>query len=293
MDVLIGRTVGPYQIEDLIGEGSTARVYRVQHKMMRRRFALKLFSAEHRGEGVPRQRFTREARVLARIAHPNVVRLTDFDVSEDGRPYLVMEWIEGESLQRAIRRMHGLSPALTIELAKQIARGLSAVHAAGVIHRDLKPGNIMLLTTDEGHAAKLVDFGLVWGQTFAGITAPDAIIGTPHYMPPELITRSPVSERSDLYSFGAILCEMLTGLAPFEGMSMFETLNAHLTEDPPALSDAYGELGALIERLLAKDPEDRPASALEVVEVLESMDDTDFGYDDTQPDSRRATSSIH
>jgi serine/threonine-protein kinase len=285
MDHLIGRMLGPYRIEDLIGEGSTALVYRVQHTMMRKRFAMKLFSADCNHEGVARHRFKREARTLASIAHPNVVRLTDFDVSDDERPYLVMEWIEGESLHGAIRRKGRISHVRTIDLGIQIARGLGAVHAVGVVHRDLKPGNIMLLTTDEGQTAKIVDFGLVCGQPFAGITAADAIIGTPHYMPPELILREPVSERTDLYSFGAILCEMLTGLAPFEEKTFFETLNAHLTQPPPALSNLHGELGALIERLLAKDPEQRPGSALEVADALASIAELDFGYDDTEPDA--------
>jgi serine/threonine-protein kinase len=196
-----------------------------------------------------------------------------------------MEWIEGESLHGAIRRKSKISHVRTLEIGTQIARGLAAVHAAGVIHRDLKPGNIMLLTTDEGQTAKIVDFGLVCGPPFAGITAADAIIGTPHYMPPELILRGPVSERTDLYSFGAILYEMLTGKAPFEEKTFFETLHAHLTQPIPSLEEVHSELGTLIERLLEKDPEKRPSSATQVVEMLEEISISDFGYDDTEPDS--------
>ena len=261
--------------------------------MLRRSFALKLFAPDSSDkETVASQRFKREARALARIAHPNVVRLTDFDVTPDGRPYLVMEWIEGESLHRTIRKRGRISRGRTIEVAIEIARGLAAVHAAGVIHRDLKPGNVMLLVGDEAQMAKIVDFGLVCGQPFAGITAADAIIGTPHYMAPEMITRSPVSDRTDLYSFGAILCEMLTGMAPFEGLSIFETLHAHLTQNPPELTLAFGELGSLIEQLLKKKPEERPRSAMEVALLLESLAETDFGFeDDTQPDALSRSAS--
>ena len=265
-------SVGAYELEDLLGEGATARVYRAKHKTLHNRCALKLFASHVGLGGSAYERFIREAKALERISHPNVVRLIDFGVTEEGAPYLVMEWVPGQALARFLKKAVSLSEA--VRIAEQIADGLGAVHKAGLVHRDLKPHNVMML---EDGTAKIVDFGMVRGDpaSFPAVTRADAILGTPHYMAPEQAAAEQVDERADLYSLGTILFRMLTGSVPFGGDNLIEVLSAQVREKPPRLEPLHGELGALVDALLEKDPADRPKSAAVVRDRLRTLSPTE------------------
>jgi serine/threonine-protein kinase len=264
-DGLIGLEIGPYAIVSSLGAGATAAVLRARHRMLDKDFALKLFPPEVGRGGVQRERFMREAKALSAIDHPNVVRLTDFGITEAGRPYLVMEWVDGESLHDLSSRGR-ISLDRAIEIGRGVLAGLVAIHRAGAVHRDLKPANIMI----EGLGPKVVDLGLVCGDpaTFPQVTSPNTVLGTPLYMAPEAIESASVDGRADLYALGLILYEMVTGRHPMPPATTLELLRHQLQLVPPALEPAYGELGRAIDRMVAKAPEARPTAA-EVMRVLE------------------------
>ena len=230
--------------------------------------------AEHRHNARMHERFAREARIAGRVVHENVVAVTELHALADGRPYMVMEHVEGVDVCAFAER--GLSLVQFISLATQIADALGAAHRAGVVHRDLKPGNI--LVTDDGRI-KLLDFGvarMLHGENDR-LTQTGQVMATPSYMSPEQATGEPVDERSDLYSLGVILWELTVGARPFEGRSFGEWVLLHATREPKAPSQAgrtqlRGDipeaLDAVILRCLAKRPEERFASAAELRDAL-------------------------
>lgn len=262
----VGRQIGPYRIEALLGEGATAQVYRARHVDLGRVSALKLFAPNVAKGGVARERFIREATALERVRHPHVVRLYDFGVTDDGRPYLVLEWVDGTTLDAALGAQRETGRALGF--LAQVARGLSAIHDAGVVHRDLKPANVMV-TPGEPEVAKIVDFGIVAGESFDRLTAVDALVGTPRYMAPEQIEKAPIGPGTDLYALGAMAYEILAGQPHVDAGSLTEMLVNQMTVVPASLEPSHGPLGALIDRMLAKQLDDRPTSAADVAKVFE------------------------
>lgn len=277
-----GARLGRYEIQALLGAGSMGEVYRAKDQRLGRDVAIKVLLAEFSCDPERLGRFEREARAASALNHPNIVSL--FDVSEHGEsPYLVSELLEGQTL-RALLDVGALSVEATLQIALQVARGLEAAHEKGIVHRDLKPENVFLL--GDGRV-KVLDFGLAKlldpGGGACGLDgAPDGVVttagvalGTVDYMSPEAMRGQEMDHRTDLFSFGALVYEMLSGVPPFRRESAVDTFSAILDEDPASLSKAGVrapvELQKLVRRCLEKKVERRPESASEVVRELEAL----------------------
>ncbi len=272
---LVGTTVDGFVIDSILGGGSFGTVYRGRQLGLDRPVAIKVPTHEIASDPVMARRFAREARSAARITHPGVVGIYAVGELADGRPYLAMQLIDGEPLDRILET--GPVPAVrTLRIARLIASALSETHAADVVHRDLKPTNIVWRRDRNGDdRVTLVDFGIaVCKPSNADATrlTTNGVIGTPHYMSPEQAQGEVVDHRADLYALGCIMFELLTGKPPFEG-SGFEVLLAHLGRPIPVPSDVSPDVpeavDELVMHLLAKKPDDRPRSADEVVELID------------------------
>jgi len=272
---LIGQTVGDFVIEGVIGGGSFGTVYRGRQLGLERQVALKVPTYEIAADPVQARRFAREARAAARIVHPGVVAIYAVGELDDGRPYLAMQLIDGKPLDRILAE-GPLPAARALRIARNIASALSETHAADVVHRDLKPTNIMWRRDRNGDdQITLVDFGIaVCRPSNADSTrlTTAGLIGTPHYMSPEQAHGEQVDGRADLYALGCILFELVTGTTPFDG-SGFEVLLAHLGQPAPHARARHAEIPAAVDRLIAslmqKKPDDRPSSADAVVALLD------------------------
>ena len=258
---------GRYVIVRQLGAGGMGRVYEARDMSLGRRVAVKVLTTDL-ADGELSQRFMREARALARISHPNTVIVHDFALQE-GAPYLVMELLEGVDLARLLSIRRTLPHALVRAIGAGMCAGLSAVHRAGMLHRDVKPSNVHL--TREGRVV-LQDFGIshLLDAANSRLTATGAVIGTPLYMAPETISGDRAGPYSDLYGLGTCLYEMLKGERPFGGGSPMTTLYRVVQETAPSLAGVPGvpdDLAALVARLMAKDPAQRPGDA-EVRDLL-------------------------
>lgn len=270
----IPERIGHYRVESSLGRGGMGEVFLAWDERLRRRVALKRLRADVADSPASRERFRREAFTAAELSHPGTVHVYDLVEETDG-DYLVMEYVPGDSLAR---RLAGgpLSVAETLRFGRQIAEGLAAAHAAGLVHRDLKADNVIL--TDKGEA-KILDFGLARHvyplPDETSLTQRGFVVGTYHAMSPEQATGVAVDERSDLFSLGSLLAEMLTGKPPFKGDTPAATLKRVLTQDPPPVatlrSGVPASLSTLIARLLAKEPADRPGSAELVARTLRDI----------------------
>ncbi len=261
-----------YRIVEELGQGGMATVYRAEHLRLPRPFAIKVLHPELTSQAEMVARFEREAIAQARINHPNVAAAVDCGSFDDGDVFLVLEYISGTSLRARLAAPPPLVYAEVLGIARQIAAGLVAAHAAGVVHRDLKPENVMLLEGD-AHApdVKVLDFGIAKltegpeGE-MAPLTRLGSVFGTPEYMSPEQAQGAVADARSDLYSLGIILYEMLAGTTPFQHSELVTVLTRQIHEPPPPLPDSVpAPLTALIMALLSKSPVERPATA-ELVE---------------------------
>lgn len=261
---------GRYRVIERVGVGGMADVYRAEDVQLGREVALKVLHRRFAQDAEFVERFRREAQAAASLVHPNVV--TIFNRGEhDGTYYIAMEYLPGRSLKRLIAEKGPLPQAEALAIALQIARAAGFAHSRGVIHRDLKSQNVIV---DEQGSVKVTDFGIARAGP-SEITETGSILGTAQYLSPEQAQGLPVSPRSDLYSIGVILFEMLTGRLPFEGDSAVSIALKHISEPPPPLEqlrpDVDPRLADLVRRLLEKDPERRPASAAEVVAELEQI----------------------
>ncbi len=264
---------GRYLIEESLGEGGMGVVFRAQHVELGRQFAVKVLRRDFGTDPESVERFAREARAASGIGHPHIVNVVDFGTLRDGSPYLVMEFLQGETLSRRLAREGSLPPEDAMAIAEQIADALQAAHALGVVHRDLKPDNVFLVPRAEGPHAKLLDFGVakVLGAA-RKLTRTGVVFGTPQYMSPEQAAGQPVDHRTDIYALGLLLYEMLTGRVPFQGDSFMGVLSQHMFDLPPPPSEVCGhDLGPL-ERLvlwsLEKSPDDRPLDAQAFLDEL-------------------------
>ena len=265
-----GTQIAQYVVRDTLGSGGMGRVYEAEHTALGRTFALKVLHGRMlQGDGATQ--FLREARAAARIKHPNIVDVVDFGYLEDGRPYLVMELLAGRCL--AQRLENALPARLAVSIARQIATGLAAAHSVGVIHADVTASNIFV--SDDGQA-KLVDFGLAllrddprWRD---GEVATDYVFGTPSYIAPEQIRGNRATERSDQYSLGVVLFEMLTGGPPFVADSTRDLCLLHLQGAVPEVVSPHGAVPRavrdVVNRCLAKSPANRYGTTRELVEAL-------------------------
>ena len=285
-DPLVGRVLDErFRVIARIGGGGMGDVYLAHQTSVDRPVAIKVLRTQLNNRRDAIKRFLQEAKALSRLHHPNAVTIHDFGQTGDGLLYLTMEFIEGMTLREALRRVKRLPARSACEVVIQLCNALEAAHHLGIVHRDLKPANLML-TRQPGHRVflKVLDFGLAKLLVDDGdglSTQSDAIVGTPRYMSPEQLLSKPVEPRSDLYSTGAILFEMLTGDAPYTSDSAASLLLAHLQRSVPALNRP-GEpplvpsvLESIVMRCLAKHPEQRPRSAKalrgELKAVLERM----------------------
>jgi serine/threonine-protein kinase len=259
-----------YRIIGTLAEGGMGIVYEAVQLPILRPVAIKVMRDDLGRERDHALRFLREAQMLTRIAHPNVVNVLDYGTSDDGRLYVVMELLRGRTLEAALEGVGTFSVRRTCEIALQLADALAAAHAHGMIHRDLKPSNIVLLPELDDWV-KVLDFGLakLFDDDTNEITYAGVVVGTPLYMAPEAVRAEAPDPRTDLYALGCIIHEMLTGASPFDAGSSALVLARQL-EDTPAPLPAHvsAPLRMLVERLLAKQPADRPRSALEVRERL-------------------------
>jgi hypothetical protein len=260
--------LGPYEVIEVLGRGGMGVVFKAWDTTLDRSVALKVLSPRDVGRGPSRLRFAREARAAAAVVHDHVV--TIHSVSESGEvPYLVMEYVPGESLQDRIDREGGLPVGEIARIGHQAASGLAAAHARGIVHRDIKPANILL---GEDGRARIADFGLARGVDNVSLTNTGVVAGTPLYMAPEQAMGGPVDARSDLFSLGAVLYSMCVGSSPFQGDSTMAVLRRICDEDPrpagEARPDIPGWLEDVVAKLLEKDPSGRYQSALELAEVL-------------------------
>ncbi|MBI4161798.1 MAG: serine/threonine protein kinase, partial [Acidobacteria bacterium] len=266
---MIGKRLSHFRILAKIGEGGMGVVYKAEDLRLRRAVALKILPGEALADGERRVRFLREARAAAAVTHPNIATIHEVDEAE-GILFIAMEHIEGKTL-RSLIRGNPLPVREALRIAVEIAEGLTRAHQARVIHRDLKPGNIMV--TDDGHV-KVLDFGLAkllegedpsssersrLGTISGERTREGTVLGTPSYMSPEQSRGQSVDGRSDLFAFGIVLYEMVTGRAPFEGPSPMDTVTAILHEAPVPASEVNGEVPPELDRILGKCLEKNPA----------------------------------
>ncbi|MBL9110034.1 MAG: serine/threonine protein kinase [Myxococcales bacterium] len=270
---------GRYRIERPLGEGAMGAVYLAEHVHMRKQVALKVLLSEARENKEIVARFEREAIAAAHIDHPNVVSASDFGTTEDGLFFLVLELVKGESL-RDVVEAGPLPLDRVVAIATQMGAALTKAHGMGIVHRDLKPENVMLVPREgEPELVKVLDFGIAKvptrGAEGAALTAAGAIFGTPEYMSPEQALGQPVDARADLYAFGIILFELLTGKRPFDSETVMGYLAAHLNTPVPRMADVAPsvpvppEVEAVVARMLAKVPEDRYPSVRDAVVALE------------------------
>jgi eukaryotic-like serine/threonine-protein kinase len=280
-DLAIGEKVGDYEIEGKIAEGGMGAVYAAVHGLIGKHVAIKVIRSELCASNVARERFVQEARVVNQIDHPNIVDIFAIGALDDGRPYLVMELLRGETLAQRMEESR-LSVAESIEVLLQVCAALEAAHAHGVVHRDLKPDNIFLAHEDGAVVVKLLDWGiakLVDSQlsgTGSGpsLTHTGMMIGTPEYIAPEQARGKQVDYRADIYSLGAIAYELFCEDVPFSGESVADVVAMHLHQEPTRPSELWTDippvLDALLVAMLAKEAAARPALA-EVTSVLSKI----------------------
>ncbi|HVV83754.1 MAG TPA: serine/threonine-protein kinase, partial [Kofleriaceae bacterium] len=275
---MLGQTLGAYRIEKELGRGGMGAVYTAVHTLLGRRAAVKVLLSDLSRNQEQVQRFFNEARAATAIKHPSIVEIYDFGWAPDGSAYIVMELMEGEPLSARLRRHGRLPVPIALTIARQVANALHAAHRAGIIHRDLKPDNVFLVADVEvagGERVKLLDFGIakLAGEGQVSQTSTGAIMGTPLYMSPEQCEGARlVDPRSDLYSLGCMLFQMIAGQVPFTSEGVGGLIGMHLFMPAPALRtmapDAPPEVEALVARLLAKRPDERFQSAEELAGAL-------------------------
>ena len=276
---MIGRTIGHYEVIEKIGEGGMGAVYKARDIRLGRSVALKMLPGEWVANSERKRRFALEAKAASALNHPNIITIYDIDVA-DGVDFIAMEYVAGHTLAHLIPP-DGMEPARAIQFGAQIADALATAHQSGIVHRDLKPSNIMV---NEQGRVKVLDFGLAKlieplsgedaaTQTAAAQTREGAILGTVSYMAPEQAEGKRVDQRADIFSFGALLYEMLSGLQPFRRDSVLGTLAAIVRDEPPALDAARipPAVRRVVKRALEKNPEARYASGGELASALASV----------------------
>jgi serine/threonine-protein kinase len=281
-DPLVGTLVAErYLLRHKIGQGGSGVIYRAEHVTLHRKVAVKLLHRELAVDDLAVERFRREATTVGEIDNEHIVEVLDFGRAADGRPFLVMELLTGETLQAVLRRDGPLAIDRALDVLTQVGEALMEAHAMGYVHRDLRPGNIFLAHKKGREFVKVLDFGLaklVEREGEAATTSLGLTFGDPCYMSPEQARGDPVDRRSDIYALGVLAHEMLTGRPPFVGKKVFDVLQLHLEATPPAPSLARPEvppwLDALVARALAKRAGDRFATVYRVIEAVRAGHDS-------------------
>jgi len=259
---------GRYKLEAKLGSGGMSTVYLARDTTLDRSVAVKVMHREMSEQADQLERFRQEARAVAKLSHPNVVAV--IDAGEDGgHPYIVFEYVEGETLKQRINRVGALDPQEALAYAIEIARGLTVAHARNMVHRDIKPQNVLI---DSEGRAKLTDFGISRQLEQDGMTATGRVLGTTDYVAPEQAMGHPVDQRSDIYSLGVVLYEMLAGQVPFQADSQVGVAMKHVNEELPDVQQRRPELSAaaalVVERATAKDPDQRYQQVGELIDDL-------------------------
>ena len=266
-----------WRIAAHLGSGGMANVYRAEHLRTGAPVAIKVLHRELSSHPEISARFQREVLAARSVQHPNVVAAMDFGKLDDGSLYLVLEYIQGEDLVTRLHRIKLMPPARAVHITLQVADVLVVAHGAGVVHRDLKPDNIMLIEKDgDPDFVKVVDFGIAKlalpGTGGQQLTALGSVFGTPEYMAPEQARGTVIDPRADLYTLGIVLYEMLAGQTPFASQDPTEILIAQITKPPPPLPEAIDpELSAIVMQLLQKDPAKRIPNAAELAQRLRGV----------------------
>jgi serine/threonine protein kinase len=278
-DYLIGTILaGKYRIDERLSEGGMGTVYRGTHVLMDKTVAVKVLRPMLAADEKIVARFSREARAASKISHPNALSVTDFGEAEGGTVFLVMEYLSGRTLKDVIQSEGPMPLGRVIDIMRQVGDALKAAHDQGVVHRDLKSDNIMLIPTSRGEHPMVLDFGIAKiiepdAEIDIGLTAPNLVIGTPQYMSPEQCSQAAeIDARSDVYSFGVILYEMLVGHVPYGGESPTIVMLKHMQDPVPSVLAERDDLPPSIERIvsraLAKRPEDRYQKITDLLEDL-------------------------
>ncbi|HKP55178.1 MAG TPA: serine/threonine-protein kinase [Polyangiales bacterium] len=274
---------GKYRIDHSLGTGGMGAVFQATHRVTGKRFAVKWLLPEVSGQGDAAQRFIREAQVAGRFEHPHVVEV--YDLGNDGGSfYMVMELLEGESLAERVTRTGPMTVADTCRLLIPVMHGVAEAHAAGIVHRDLKPANIFVChaTKQRRECAKVLDFGIskisgLPGGDLGGMTKSGTLIGTPHYMPLEQMRGRPVDHRADIYSFGVVVYQVLTGKLPYPAESFSDLVLMLAHETPPPLDQVVPRLprgvAQIVAKAMAREPADRFQSLDELILALEPYAD--------------------
>jgi eukaryotic-like serine/threonine-protein kinase len=290
---LVGTVLhGTYQIDARLGEGGMGMVFRGRHLRTGRAYAVKTMLPDARLQADARSRFEREATAASALGHPNIICVHDFNETPDGTFYLVMDLLEGDTLEQRLARVGSLAWADGRRIVLELGAGLAAAHAHGLLHRDVKPGNVLLAKTGNTERAVLLDFGLVKPMEEAAIsriTATGAAVGTPLYMSPEQARGESIDPRSDLYSLAALLFEIVTGAPPFLDRTLANVYARLLTVDAPAASSVADhpipvELDAVLARALAKSRDARFPDVKSFLAAIEAIDP------ETAPQTRRLVS---
>ncbi len=271
---------GSYQILSLLGEGGSSKVYKAKHVFLGRTVAIKILRGNEVKDELKLKRFLQESRAVSSLTHPNIVNLYDFGLTEDGRPYLVMDLLEGRSLYELIQTSGPLKFETAVTIFKQVCEALHHAHLKGIVHRDVKPANIVMIDGQE--VVKLVDFGLAKIMSWATLESLQAtqagmIFGSPRYMSPEQCSDQTVDVRSDVYALGVCMFETLTGQPPFTGESVVSTLLKHIHEQAPSVREVKPDaripekLDLLVQKCLNKDPNTRYQSMTELIEELDAL----------------------
>jgi len=260
-----GSVVGGYRVDSVISRGGMGVVYRVTNVALHKVYALKTLTPDLTDDAQFRERFKREMRIAASIEHPNVVGI-HYAGEHDGLLFLVMDFIVGTDLRHLLQESGALEPERAVDLLVQFASALDAAHAKGLVHRDVKPANMLVTVRDGQEHGYLTDFGISKrSDNIGALTSTGAVVGTVHYMAPEQVTGDPTDARTDVYALGCVFFQMLTGAVPYDRENSIATLFAHVHDPPPALpdelADLYPTFGAVIEKAMAKKPEDRHLSA--------------------------------
>jgi serine/threonine-protein kinase len=270
--VKVGELIaGRYELEELVGEGGMSSVYRAHDAVLERRVAIKVLHEHFSRDSAYVERFRREARAIARLAHPHVVTVIDRG-EWNGRQFIVFEHVEGENLKELVARTGPLPVGRVLELACQVARALAFAHELGIVHRDVKPHNVLV---DAGGNAKVTDFGIARSlDADDALTETGTVLGTGHYLSPEQASGERADEASDQYSFGVVLYELLAGEVPYPGENLMNVAMRHVSEPVPSVRavrpDVPERVDALVARALAKRPADRFPSTEALAAELEA-----------------------
>jgi serine/threonine-protein kinase len=261
---------GRYELEELVGSGGMSSVYRAHDRLLERTVALKILHEQFTRDDDYVERFRREARAVAQLAHPNIVTVIDRG-EQDGRQFIVFEYVDGMNLKELMTQEGPLSPREAIELALQVARGLSFAHESGLVHRDVKPQNVLL---DADGRAKVTDFGIAHAVDVDGMTITGTIMGTSNYIAPEQARGQPVDEQTDVYSLGCVIYELLAGDVPFDGDNFVAVAMRHVNDPVPSVRDVRPDvpprLDWAIQQAMAKDHDERFESMADFAAELEA-----------------------